>query len=88
MTFLDIVATEKEVPNIVANLDIEDNDCREIFDEDESGETASQKKATAEPDGVQQKYVCRLQKQIQRELSKDFPALGNRWLKTDLDKID
>jgi len=69
-------------------------------DEDDDGEdmdldrndtelqTISSKKQTATPTGIQQKYVCYLQRRIQLELSRNFPALDDKWLLNYLRKND
>jgi len=63
-----------------------------MLDDDEysvdGDDVQSNIKQAPAPNGVQQKYVCFLQRRIQYELSKDFPALEDRWLKRYLEEND
>ena len=76
---------------VVADLDLEEDDVDgEEFTGDgdiltSSSIPASKSLTSKTPDGVQQEYICLVQRRIQYELHRDFPSLQEkRWLKDHL----
>ena len=96
VVFSENIQSDKEhVPIIFANLDIDDDDPGELSDDDSVGADFEDdeyvpylNKNAPEPGGVQQQFVCRVQRRIQYEVSKKFPALNDPWLRKHLDKND
>lgn len=93
ITFSEDVIREIAHAPIIANLDVDDDDGFEDISDDEEesidgDNTSATKKQAPAPSGMQQKYVCFLQRRIQYELSRDFPALDEKWLLSYLDKND
>ena len=91
VTFSENICHAIEHTPIVANLDLE-GDLDGMLDDDEGSvdgdDGPSNQKQAPAPNGAQQKYVCFLQRRIQYELSKDFPALEDRWLQKYLEESD